>query len=113
MDALDGDADAAVDVLETGFDDASAVLALPPEYRRRPRTTNMVERLIEEIRRRERVVRIFPTMDAVRRLIGARCAEQHDEWSNGCRYLTMEAFFAWEHSQAHPDPAPTKLPHAA
>jgi len=113
MDALGGDADAALDVLETGFDDATAVLTLPPKYRRRLRTTNMVERLIEEIRRRERVVRIFPTMDAARRLIGARCAEQHEEWSTGRRYLTMDAFFAWEHSQAHPDPATTTLPHAA
>jgi len=113
MEALGGDGDAALDVLETGFDDATAVLTLPPKYRRRLRTTNMVERLIEEIRRRERVVRIFPTMDAARRLIGARCAEQHEEWSTGRRYLTMDAFFAWEHSQAHPDPATTTLPHAA
>jgi len=72
----------------------------------------MVERLIEEIRRRERVVRLFPTMDAARRLIGARCAEQHEERSTGGRYLTMDAYFAWGHDQAHPD-SPTSLPHAA
>jgi len=113
LDALEGDAETALRILEDGFDDATAVLALPPKYRRRLRTTNMVERLIEEIRRRERVVRIFPTMDAARRLIGARCAEQHEEWSTGRRYLTMDAFFAWEHSQAHPDPAATTFPHAA
>jgi len=95
LDALEGEAETALRVLEDGFDDATAVLALPPKYRRRLRTTNMVERLIEEIRRRERVVRIFPTMDAARRLIGARCAEQHEEWSTGRRYLTMDAFFAW------------------
>jgi len=118
IDAFDGDADAALDVLETGFDDATAVLTLPPKYRRRLRSTNMVERLIEEIRRRERVVRIFPTMDAARRLIGARCAEQHEEWSTGRRYLTMDAFFAWEraqaeHAEAEPDPTTTPLPLAA
>jgi transposase-like protein len=118
IDAFDGDADAALDVLETGFDDATAVLALPPKYRRRLRSTNMVERLIEEIRRRERVVRIFPTMDAARQLIGARCAEQHEEWSTGRRYLTMDAFFAWEraqagHAEAETDPTATPLPHAA
>ena len=94
MDALDGKAETALRVLENGFDGTTAVLALPLKYRRRLRTTNMVERLIEEIRRRERVVRIFPTMDAARRLIGARCAEQHEEWSTGRRSLTMEAFFA-------------------
>jgi len=98
LEALQGEAEKALHVLENGFDDATAVLALPPKYRRRLRTTNMVERLIEEIRRRERVVRIFPTMDAARRLIGARCAEQHEEWSTGRRYLTMDAFFVWEHS---------------
>ena len=119
LDALEGEAEKALCVLEDGFDDATAVLALPPKYRRRLRTTNIaekflsVERLIEEIRRRERVVRIFPTMEAARRLIGARCAEQHEEGSTGRRYLTMDAFFAWEHAQTHPDRAATALPQAA
>ena len=119
LDALEGEAEKALRVLEDGFDDATAVLALPPKYRRRLRTTNIaekflsVERLIEEIRRRERVVRIFPTMEAAHRLIGARCAEQHEEWSTGRRYLTMDAFFAWEHAQTHPDRTATALPQAA
>jgi transposase-like protein len=46
--------------LEEGFDDALAVLSLPEKYRVRLRTTNGMERLHEEIRRRERVIRIFP-----------------------------------------------------
>ncbi len=50
----------AVECLEAGFDDAMAVMALPEKYRKRLRTTNIQERLNEEIRRRERVVRIFP-----------------------------------------------------
>ena len=50
----------ATHVLEEGFDDVTAVLALPERYRRRLRTTNSVERLNEEIRCRERVIRIFP-----------------------------------------------------
>jgi len=49
----------AMKVLENCFDDATAVHALPEKYRRRLRTTNGVERLNEEIRRRERVIRIF------------------------------------------------------
>jgi transposase-like protein len=118
LDGLEGEAETALRVLEDGFDDATAVLALPPKYRRRLRSTNMVERLIEEIRRRERVGRIFPTMNAVRRLIGARCAEQYEEWSTVRRYLTMDAFFAWEcaqaeHAEAEPDPTAPPLPHAA
>ena len=49
----------AVDVLEEGLDAATVVLNLPWKYQRRLRTTNMVERLIEDLRRRERVIRIF------------------------------------------------------
>jgi putative transposase len=50
----------AMKTLENGFDDATAVLMLPDKYRKRLRTTNAMERLIEEVRRRERVIRIFP-----------------------------------------------------
>jgi transposase-like protein len=56
---LEGQADKALEVLETGWEEATAVLVLPPKYRRRLRTTNMLERFIEEIRRREKVIRIF------------------------------------------------------
>lgn len=65
----------AVETLERGFDDATAVLALPEYYRRKLRTTNSVERLNEEIRRRERVIRIFPNRDSAQRLIGAILVE--------------------------------------
>lgn len=61
----------AIRTLETGFDDATAVLGLPEKYRKRLRTTNSVERLNEEVRRRERVIRIFPNRESVVRLIGA------------------------------------------
>ncbi len=47
-------------LLDEAFDDITAVLALPLKYRKRLRTTNGVERLNQEIRRRERVIRIFP-----------------------------------------------------
>jgi transposase-like protein len=95
-DELEGEADQALKVLETGFEDATAVLTLPAKYRRRLRTTNMVERFIEEIRRRETVLRIFPNLASARRLIGALCAEQHEEWSTGRRYLVMDEFFEWK-----------------
>lgn len=61
--------------LEEGFDDATAVLSLPEKYRKRLRTTNLVERLNEEVRRRERVIRIFPNRESVIRLIGALLME--------------------------------------
>ncbi|GMA52184.1 hypothetical protein GCM10025857_35410 [Alicyclobacillus contaminans] len=86
-------------VFEDGFDDATAVLALPERYRRRLRTTNSVERLNEEIRRRERVIRIFPNRESVIRLVGALLMEIDEAWMTGHRYLNMEAFLQWRQEQ--------------
>jgi transposase-like protein len=58
-------------------------------HRARIRTTNGLERLNEEIKRRTRVVRIFPNAAACLRLVTALCAEQSDEWLSGRRYLEM------------------------
>ncbi len=69
--------------LEAGFEDAMAVMALPEKYRKRLRTTNMQERLNEEIRRRERVIHIFPNDESALRLIAALLAEQND-WTAAC-----------------------------
>lgn len=81
--------------LERGFDDATAVLALPAPYRVRLRTTNGVERLNEEIRRRERVIRIFPNRESVVRLLGALLMEQDEVWTTGKRYFDMTAYWLW------------------
>ncbi len=83
----------AVATLERGFDDATAVLALPVHYRTRLRTTNGVERLNEEIRRRERVIRIFPNRDSAIRLVGALLLEQDEAWTTGHRYFDMTAYW--------------------
>ncbi len=88
-------ASSALEILEDGFYEATAVLALPEKYRKRLRTTNMLERFIQEIRRREKVIRIFPNMDSAKRLVGALCAETHEEWSTGRRYLNMDEYFEW------------------
>lgn len=98
--------------LERGFEDATAVLALPLHYRRRLRTTNGVERLNEEIRRRERVIRIFPNRESVIRLVGALLLEQDEAWTTGHRYFDMTAYWQWragQHSQEQEAP----LPHTA
>jgi hypothetical protein len=55
----------------------------------------MVERFIQEIRRREKVIRIFPNIGSAERLVGALCAETHEEWSTGRRYLTLDEYFEW------------------
>lgn len=82
--------------LRRRHDDATAVLAvlaLPEPYRRRLRTTTSVERLNEEIRRRERVIRTFPTRASALRLLGAVLMEQHEQWTTGHRYLDMDAYW--------------------
>lgn len=89
----------AVACLDNGFDDALAVLDLPEHYRRPLRTTNTVERLNQEIRRRERVIRIFPNVDSVLRLVGALLMEQHEEWTTGRKYVAMDAYWAYRAAQ--------------
>jgi transposase-like protein len=79
----------ALECLEAGFDDATAVLFLPERYRKRLRTTNSQERLNEEIRRRERVIRIFPNAASAERLLGALLLELDETWSTGHRYFDM------------------------
>lgn len=96
---LKEEAPAALEVLEDGLFDATAVLALPGKYRRRLRTSNMLERLIQEVRRREKVIRIFPNKAADWRLVGALLAEKHEEWSTGRRDLTMDEFYEWREKQ--------------
>ena len=102
----------AIDDLENGLDDALAVLILPDKYRQRLRTTNMAERLNEEIRRRERVIRIFPNEDSALRLIGALLAEQHETWSTGRKYLDMTDFLEWRQERmkrSEENSSPAKL----
>ncbi len=84
----------AVSLLEEAFDDAMAVMALPEKYRKRLRTTNMQERLNQEVRRREKVIRIFPNEASALRLMGALLAEQNEAWLER-RYLDMDDFTDW------------------
>ena len=92
----------AMEILEKGFDDATAILELPEKYRRRLRTTNSLERLNEEIRRRERVIRIFPSRDSANRLIGALLLEIDNKWAGGRRYLDMAEYH--EYRSCRPKP---------
>jgi len=78
-------------VLDEGVEDCLACLACPLAHRLRIRTTNGVERLNEEVKRRTRVVRIFPNPEACLRLVTALCAEQSEEWVSGRTYLDMSA----------------------
>jgi len=79
----------AAKLLDESFEDVTAVFNLPGKYRKRLRTSNSIERLNEELRRRERVIRIFPNEESLIRLMGAVLIEQHEKWSSGKKYLDM------------------------
>jgi len=91
-----GRAPNAIDRLEAGFEDAMAVMALPECLRKRLRTSNCAERLNEEVRRRERVIRIFPNEASALRLIGAVLMELDEAWSTNRRYLNMDEYWRWK-----------------
>lgn len=61
----------AMEILDEGFEDAMKILFLPLPLRKRLRTYNSVERLNQEIRQRERMIRIFPNRESLQRLMGA------------------------------------------
>ncbi len=84
----------AVDNFERGFEDALTILSLPQVYRKRLRTSNLAERMNEEIRRRQRVIRIFPNEASALRLVGSILADTYEEWQSGVRYFDMTEY--WE-----------------
>lgn len=83
----------AVRIFDEGFEDAMMVMALPAKYRISLRTSNIIERLNREIRRREKVIQIFPNGGSVIRLLGALLEDIHDNWSTGQRLFNMEEYY--------------------
>ena len=71
--------------LEEHIEECLSCLAFPEGHRRRIRTTNGLERFDQEIKRRTRVVRIFPNGEAPPRLVTALAIEQWEEWVTGRR----------------------------
>ena len=70
--------------------DMLAFMTFPGEHWSKIHSTNPLEHLNEEIKRRTNVVGIFPNEAAIIRLVGAIIAEQNDEWAVSRRYMTLE-----------------------
>jgi transposase-like protein len=82
--------------MEEHIEECLSCLAFPASHRKRIRTTNGLERLNQEIKRRTKVVRIFPNREACLRLVTALVVEQSEEWVTGRRYLNMEELLLTE-----------------
>lgn len=79
------------DWMEVNIPEGFTVFAFPRVHQRRLRTSNYLERLSQEIKRRTRVVRVFPNEQACLRLISAVVMEIGEEWEYGRLYLEMES----------------------
>lgn len=85
------------DWVEENIGSTLSFYRLPRQHHRHLKSTNMLERLNEEIRRRTRVVRIFPNTASCQRLVRALCAETHEAWLEDKRYINMDLL--WEHQK--------------
>lgn len=90
--------------VEESIEETFTFYRLPPPHHKHMKSTNMLERLNEEIKRRTHIVRIFPNEASCLRLVRALAVEQHEEWIEGTRYLNMDLWH--EHRKtmrlAHP-----------
>ncbi len=78
-------------IMDEAEADVLACMTFPKEHRAKLRSTNPIERLNGEIKRRTDVVGIFPNDDAIVRLVGALLLQQNDEWAvQRARYMTLE-----------------------
>jgi putative transposase len=78
------------DWAETNIEETLTFYRLPRQHHKNLKSTNLLERLNEEIKRRTLVVRIFPNIAACLRLVRALAVEMHENWIEATRYLNME-----------------------
>jgi len=91
-------------LMDGAEDEVLSYMNFPRAHWLQIHSTNPLERLNAEIKRRTNVVGIFPNDAAVTRLVGAMLLEQNDEWSLNRRYMQLEGL------QTLTDTAPTRLP---
>jgi len=77
------------DLMDTSEHDVLAYMAFPRQHRTKLHSTNPIERLNKEVKRRADVVGIFPNEASIMRLIGAVLFEQNDEWQTSSRYMMV------------------------
>jgi putative transposase len=94
-DALRERAPRLAELMDAARDDVLAYTAFPREHWPQIASTNPIERLNGEIKRRADVVGIFPNAEAVIRLVGALMLERNDEWAVGRRYMTLDGLAAF------------------
>ncbi len=80
----------AMQILEDGIPDALSYLAFPRPHSRKLASTNPIEHLNRDIRRRTRLVGIFPTITSALRLITLVLAEQTEDWQTERRYMNPD-----------------------
>lgn len=90
MDAYEKEFPAAIEVLESGLEDSLQFYNFERIDQRKISSTNMLERLNREIRRRTSVVGIFPSIDSYIRLVTTYLIEYSDDWSTGRCYIKPE-----------------------
>jgi putative transposase len=78
-------------ILENGLSDTLTFMAFPREHWSRISSTNPIERINREIRRRTRVIGIFPSVASALRLIGMLLLEQTEDWHADKRYMSAES----------------------
>lgn len=100
---------AVAELLTDAEPDLLAHFTFPDTHRRQIRSTNPLERLNKEIKRRTAVVGIFPNRAALIRLVGMVLAEQDDEWQDGRRYFRPETMAAIDAVIDHEEVTPTLL----
>ena len=84
-----------MEILDRGWLDIVSVYALPEVLRKKLRTSNMVERLNEEVKRRERVIRIFPNIGSILRILGSILIDENEKWSQR-KYLDTNVLKKFE-----------------